>query len=253
MNLNYLPLLGLQRELHRIPRSRARFEQYLRTIIKADGTDIDLLPMLAMNPMGKDHVAALLDAYLALDADGLGARTIAEVAAELADVPGDYKATLVVADDLMGGWTNRWDYEFTFRVGYGPAGKRFWGPFGLLWTSEPATERAVRESLRAAAYRTAYMRQHGTAGTLRDILIQEGWVMTKAGCEGPTLDPEDIEYTRHVLAPFLDATDKRTIMECLFGDAAGATLGFTPRGLSPWAGLALALHDARAGDRILIC
>lgn len=37
----------------------------------------------------------------------------------------------------------------------------------------------------------------------------------------------------------------RTAIECLFGDAAGATLGFTPRGLSPWAGLALALHDAR--------
>jgi hypothetical protein len=32
-------------------------------------------------------------------------------------------------------------------------------------------------------------------------------------------------------------------MECLFGDEPGRTLGFTPRGLSPWAGLALALHD----------
>ncbi len=31
----------------------------------------------------------------------------------------------------------------------------------------------------------------------------------------------------------------------LFGDAAGKTLGFTPRGLSRGAGLALALHDAR--------
>jgi hypothetical protein len=37
----------------------------------------------------------------------------------------------------------------------------------------------------------------------------------------------------------------RTCIECLFGDAATRTLGFTPRGLSPWAGLALALHDAR--------
>jgi hypothetical protein len=89
------------------------------------------------------------------------------------------------------------------------------------------------------------MQRHGLAGNLRDILVQEGWVMTKAGCEGPVLDPEDIEYTREVLAPSLDAADKRTIIECLFGDAAGATLGFTPRGLSPWAGLALALHDAR--------
>ena len=30
----------------------------------------------------------------------------------------------------------------------------------------------------------------------------------------------------------------------LIGDAAGRALGFTPRGLSPWAGLALALADA---------
>ena len=45
--------------------------------------------------------------------------------------------------------------------------------------------------------------------------------------------------------PFLDADDKRTIIECLFGDEAGRTLGFTPRGLSHWAGLAVALHDAR--------
>ena len=37
----------------------------------------------------------------------------------------------------------------------------------------------------------------------------------------------------------------RTCIECLFGDEPGRTLGFTPRGLSPWAGLALALHDAR--------
>jgi len=70
--------------------------------------------------------------------------------------------------------------------------------------------------------------------------------MAAADCAGPTLDPEDVEYTREVLVPYLDATDKRTIMECLFGDGPGATLGFTPRGLSPWAGLAVALHDARA-------
>ena len=62
---------------------------------------------------------------------------------------------------------------------------------------------------------------------------------------GPTLDAEDIAYTREVLIPYLDADDMRTCIECLFGDAAARTLGFTPTGLSPWAGLALALDDAR--------
>ena len=41
-----------------------------------------------MNPMGKEHVAERLDALLALDADGIGARVAAEASAGLADVPG---------------------------------------------------------------------------------------------------------------------------------------------------------------------
>ena len=69
--------------------------------------------------------------------------------------------------------------------------------------------------------------------------------MGLAGCVGPVLDADDVAYTREVLIPYLDADDMRTAIECLFGDEPGRTLGFTPRGLSPWAGLALALHDAR--------
>ncbi len=55
--------------------------------------------------------------------------------------------------------------------------------------------------------------------------------MAAAGCSGPVLDEDDIAYTREVLAPSLDADDMRTAIECLFGDEAGRTLGFTPRGL----------------------
>src|SRR3954471_23581220 len=108
MNLTYFPLLPIQRRLQALPRDRERFQTYLRTITNADGTDIELLPLLAMNPMGKDHVTALVDELLALDADGIAAGIVAETASEHADLPGDFRAALVVADDLMGGWTNRW-------------------------------------------------------------------------------------------------------------------------------------------------
>src|SRR5262249_55017042 len=261
MNLDYVPLLRVMRELHSIPRGQPpdfngmkRFRQYLRTIFPPDENAVYLLPLLAMNPMGKDHVTARLDAYLAMDADGIGARVAAEAAARLADVPGDFKVGLVVADDLMGGGTNRYDYEFTFRFGpdqlrsRGRPPKRsrwlkdYWLT-GVLWSSEAPSERAVREAILTAAHRVAYMQQHGPARTLREMLAQEGQVMALAGCSGPTLDAEDIAYTREVLIPYLDADDMRTCIECLFGDAAARTLGFTPRGLSPWAGVALALHD----------
>src|SRR5262249_15890538 len=267
MNLDYVPLLRVMRELHSIPRGQPpdfngmkRFRQFVRTIFprktngKIDENAVYLIPLLAINPMAKDHVTALLDAYLAMDADGIGARVAAEVAVRLADVPGDFKVGLVVADDLMGAGTNRYNDEFTFRFGpdhlpsAGVKRSRWLNdPWltGVLGTSESPSERAVREAILTAAHRVAYMHQHGPARTLREMLAQEGQVMALAGCSGPTLEAEDIAYTREVLIPHLGAEDKRTCIECLFGDAAARTLGFTPRGLSPWAGLALALHDAR--------
>jgi hypothetical protein len=271
MNLDYVPLLRVMREIHSIPRGQPpdfngmkRFRHFVRTIFprkkngEIDENAVYLIPLLAINPMAKDHVTALLDAYLAMDADGLGARVAAEVAVRVADVPGEFKVGLVVADDLMGAGTNRYNEEFTFRFGPGqfrsrgrpPKRSRWLKDYwltGVLWSSESPSERAVREAILTAAHRVAYMHQHGPARTLRAMLAQEGQVMALAGCSGPTLEAEDIAYTRELVIPHLDAEDTRTCIECLFGDAAARTLGFTPRGLSPWAGLALALHDARLG------
>ena len=267
MNLDYVPLLRVMQELQSIPRGQPpdfngmkRFRHFVRRIFprkkngEIDENAVYLIPLLAINPMAKDHVTALLDAYLAMDADGIGARAAAEAAARHADVPGDFKVGLIVADDLKGAGTNRYEYEFTFRFGpdrtLGSLPKRSrwlkdWWLTGVLWSSESPSERAVRESILTAAHRVAYVHQHGPARTLREMLAQEGQVMAAAGCSGPTLDAEDIEYTREVLVPYLDADDMRTCIECMFGDAPARTLGFTPCGLSPWAGLALALHDAR--------
>jgi hypothetical protein len=255
------------REIQGIPRGQPpdfngmkRFRHFVRRIFprkkngEIDENAVYLIPLLAINPMAKDHVTVLLDAYLAKDADGIGARVAAEVSVRLADVPGNFKVGLVVADDLMGAGTNRYENEFAFRFGRAhlPSGgvkrsrwlKDVWLT-GVLWSSEAPSERAVHEAILTAVHRVAYMHQHGPARTLREMLAQEGQVMALAGCSGPTLDAEDIAYTREVLVPYLDADDMRTCIECLFGDEAARTLGFTPRGLSPWAGLALALHDAR--------
>jgi hypothetical protein len=255
VKLQYVPLFQVQRELQGMPRDLQRFRQYLRKIKTPDGKSLELPSLIAMNPMGKEHVTALLDALLAMDADGVAVQAAADASARLEDTPGDCKITLVIADDLKGGWTNRYANEFTFRFQSGETTgvlpryiKDFWIT-GLLWSSEPASERAVREAVLTAVYRAAFVQQHGPARTLRQRLAQEGTVMAMAGCIQPILDPEDIAYTREVLVPFLETEDMRTCIECLFGDAAGRTLGFTPRGLSPWAGLALALHDAKANNQ----
>src|SRR5947209_17804703 len=85
MNLDYVPLLQVQRELYGLPRNYDRFQKYLGTVLTPDRTGVELPPLILMNPMGKDHVTALLDALLALDADGIAARAAAEASARLAD------------------------------------------------------------------------------------------------------------------------------------------------------------------------
>ncbi len=289
MNLDYVPLLQIQREIQGMPRDRERFYHYLRTIWNCYEENFELIPLMFANPMARDHVTTLLDALLAMGADQIAASAAAEAAPRLPDGPGEFKASIVVCDDLKGGWTNRFDYEFKNRVGYldflggdgppdptptpnpnpnpnptlaptptptrppiewkPPKWSKFLWMVGTLWSSEPASARAVREAMFTAIYRVVVVQKRGAPRTLRDILDQEGEVMAMAGCLGPTLDEEDIAYTRVVLSPLLDATDKRTCIECLFGDSAGRTLGFTARGLSPWAGLALALHDAQAASQ----
>jgi hypothetical protein len=251
MKLNYTPLLLIQRKLQGIPRGMGRFRHYLRTMLSADGNDVELAPLVAINPMARDHVTALLDTLLAMDADALGAQAAAEAAAELNHVPGEWSVGMVVVDDLLGGGTNRFAYEFELR--FGPEklrlrkpkrGQRQWLT-GVLWSSEAPSESAIRQTILAAAHRAAWQQAHGPVRTLADMLAQEGHVMARAGCMLPVLDDGEIQYTRAVLAPCLEAPDQRTAIECLFGDAAARSLGLSPRGLSPWAGLALALHDAQ--------
>jgi hypothetical protein len=220
VNIHYIPLVRVMRDLHDLPRGYERFQQYLDTVLREDRSDVELLPLLAMNPMGREHVSAHLDELLAIDADSVAAAALLNLEPELADVPGDYRAGLVVVDDVRGGWTNRYDYEMRFRFGVdrlkGRPTRRNW-IIGLLFVSEEVSAERVRQAIRAATLRIAYVHRHGHAATLRQMLAQEGWTMARAGCTEPALDADDLAYTREVLTPFLESEDLPTQMVCLLG------------------------------------
>ncbi len=263
MELEYVPLLGKQLELQKMPRDMVRFEQYLGTLTALDQhaqAIVEYPPLGIANPMAHEHVTAQLDELYSLHADEIGAAASAEAAASLAEFPGLVKLGLIVVDDLRGGWTNRFDYEYRLRFGmadtpfeFDPESrtgfrlprwlKDYWLT-SVLWSSEHVSSESIRQAIRQTIYRFAYVLAHGPARTLRQRLSQEGWVLDRSDSAGPTLEANDLAYTREVLLPFLDASDKRTAIECLFGDDAARSLGFTPRGLSPWAGIALARQDA---------
>ena len=251
MELSFLPLLQIQRDLYAMPRGVERFREYIRTMTDPETGDL-ALPLVAMNPMGKDHIPALIDEYIALGAEAIAQQAIAS-AGQQANRPtgqrangptGGFKIGLVVSDDLKGGWTNRWASEFSHRLESAAFLKRGFLT-GILWTSEPASAVAVRLAVLTSIYRADYLQTHPMPTTLGGMLEQEGYAMARAGCTAPSLDEDDLAYSRTVIAPHLDATDRATIMACLFGDDAASALGYPPQGLSPRAGFAVALEDAR--------
>ena len=246
MRLSFLPLLQIQRDLYAKPRGMERFREYIKTMTDPETGDL-ALPLVAMNPMGKDHIPALIDEYIALGAEKIATEAIDSVRGGGSLEPPssrEYKVGLVVSDDLKGGWTNRWASEFGYRIEGAAITKRGFIT-AILWTSEPASAVRVRDEVLTCIYRVEYLQTHPAPKTLREMLEQEGYATARAGCTSPSLDAEDLAYTRTVLEPHLDAHDRATVIACLFGDPAAHALGYPPQGLSERAGLALALHDAR--------
>ena len=230
-----------------MPRGMERFREYIKTMVDAKTGDL-ALPLVAMNPMGKDHVPALIDEYLALGAEAIAEQAVSTIVRRggtlLPPDKADFKVALVVSDDLKGGWTNRWASEYSHRIEYAAIAKRGW-LVGILWTSEPASEQNVRDAVLTSIYRAEYLQTHAAPTTLGEMLDQEGYAMARAGCATPQLDDDDLAYTRSVIKPHLGASDRATVIACLFGDRAAAALGYPPQGLSERAGLALALSNAR--------
>jgi hypothetical protein len=246
MNLTLLPLLRIQRDLHTIPRGMERFRAYIATM--TEGTDDIVLPITSMNPMGKEHVAALLDDLLAVDAEAIAAAAIDEAAARLIRIPGTRQVALVVVDDAQGGWTNRYFSEIPPPLaGARPNATRRALRWALvpIWTSEAWPAHAIHAVVLAAIFRSAFVEQRGFPKALHEIMTMEGLAALFADMPAPRLDPEDLAYTAEVLRAYRDARDYPTIFTCLFGDEAARSVGYPPLGLSPRAGLALAHEEAR--------
>jgi len=249
MPLVHAPLLKIQRELLEIPRGMERFQVYLKTIANSSGDDVELLPLVAMNPMAREHVAEKLDELLAFAAEDVMVEAIRFAESKLGGEPKlheDIRVGLVVLDDVRGGWTNRYLTESGF-IFPGPIGKRQRPWITVpLWVSEPASVHRVRESALMSIYRFICAPARNGKITLRWLMEHEGKAAAFAGVS-QLLEPEDVEYSREVIEPYLDATDFPTQFACLFGDEAARQTGHPPLGLSARAGLALALDQYSAG------
>lgn len=249
MRIHYLPLLPALQATYRLWRGERRFAYYLGQTLNATRTDVLNSPLLLANPMAKQAVAERVDALLELGADDLAAEAARAAASAATDIPGDFRASLMICDDLGGGWTNRFAVEYALRHAPNPLemrpteAARFWIT-GVLWSSEPVSATTVQQAMSSAVYRTAYVLRHGRAANLGQLIRQEGAVMNQARCQEASLEADELDFTRIVISEHAEATDMPTSLSCLFGDVAAASLGFQAFGLVPRAGLSFALFEA---------
>ena len=226
--IQYVPLIQTQLELMELPRGRRRFDEYLRLMIGGQQRDVELPPLVVMNPMAKDHVRTMLKKLIDMDVDHIAHVAIAE-AQKKVDRQLEFKIGIVIADDLAGGWTNRFDYEFKHRF-YDPRVKhrqskgistyRSTWETAILWASEDISANQICQAIKSVIFRADFKNQHGHAETLRQQQAQEGFALNRSGWSYPDFTEEEIQYTRDTIQPFLDADDFRTSVECLFGDVA---------------------------------
>ncbi len=247
MKITYLPVLGVLRELYQQPRSMARFHDYI-TRMTGGGDDI-VLPIGVANPMAKEQALAKLDELVALGAEDIGSAATSEAQGRLAAIETvEIKASIVLVDDVGGGWTDRFTTEAMVRFPSRGALKR---PFAtaLVWTSESQTRDQLRLEVLAAVYRVAHQQRFGLPASLSERLRQEGLAAQFAGI-ATTLPPEDLEQAGQIIMRLGDNPPYPQVFTAFYGDAAGAQLGYQPLGLGPRAGFEVALAQSRGADPV---
>lgn len=247
MSIEHVPLLKTQRDLYELPRGKERFERYL-SVMTGGGNDMEL-PLSRFNPMGRQHVAEALNHLLQIDAESEAERAAAEAARRLpSDTgPSGVRTGLVLADDLGGGWTDRFQMETDHRLDNRGEQKRDWA-VALLWTSEVTQLDQIRRRVLESIYRHLYRSRRGAPRTLAEVLDQEGMAGLFADRE-PVSGADELARNRLVLERNDSSTELPILFACLWGDELAAERGYEPLGVTTRGGFDVAIAEAkRSGD-----
>lgn len=227
MKFTLIPILEKMAQLYSKPISGARFQEYLG-MLQGDAKDDLVLPIGGYNPMAQSHVLDKSNELQKLDAEAIMRDTLRSITFSHAQ---DIQVVLNLADDLKGGWTNRFttDYESKFKLN-ALVSRSFCTPF--FWSSEVYSEVLIRERTLAYVYRTLYWLNHPKPLTLHDHISQEAWVQKQMNIPAKNVSSELSQfYLKHK-----DSEAHDIIFNFLYGDEASASLGYRCYGITANAG-----------------
>jgi hypothetical protein len=241
MKFKLLPVTDVMLTLYRSPANADRFTEYMNILQGNSPGDI-AMPVTFFNPMGKEHVLEKLEELKDLDAEGLIEETLAEINKTTISVsaPAEIKVSLALADDMGGGWTNRYTTDYDSKFNISDLLKRnFCNP--VFWVSEDYSEAKIKERTADYCYRILYRLTSHQPITLEEHIQQEIFVAQHnqfSSKEQPLCDfnSMDAYYNR-----YKGMSQLPTIFNFLYGDEACQELGHASYGIkSQFAGYSYA-------------
>jgi hypothetical protein len=210
-------------DLYSLPLGQSRFETYL-SLLKG-GTKGDLiLPIGGYNPMAKGHVLDKLNEAKKLDVE-----SIMMYVCESIDSNRDYKVAFTLADDVGGGWTNKYTTDFSSKFDlHALYTRRFCTPY--FWSSEILTKELIIHRTKQQCYRSIHQEEKGRLKTLEDHVVQELFVADKCESNSVPYLLEFINSKTYLVSK--ESEEYNLIFNFFYGDEASTALGYKTYGFN---------------------
>ncbi|MDO7847736.1 hypothetical protein Q5H92_15305 [Hymenobacter sp. M29] len=224
MSFEVMPVLDAMLALYDQPRDQARFQRYLQLLGGGNQADL-VVPVMHFNPMAKEPLVTRLRELQQLGAEDIAAEALQEAGLWRGTVPAEphFRVALNLADDVAGGWTNRYTTDFASKFELKALVKRgFCTP--VFWASEEYSPALVRQRVLAQVWRTRYYASHVPPRTVAEHLAQEVFVAQRV-LKSPGLVETDFEGILARYEAVKAAIDMPTLLTFFYGDAATRQLG----------------------------
>lgn len=223
MPFELLPVIGLMKTFYEQPRDLNRFKEYLN-LLQGDTKGDLKLPIGGFNPMAKEHAIQKLIELEAMGAEDVMAQALSEINVEEPSFQSSFKVSLTLADDLKGGWTNRFTTDYSSKFSIQALARRgFCTP--MFWTGESYTPEKIRRRTREYCYRTIFQQEHPKVATLEDHIQQEKWVARKSGTAN-ALQQDEFQMLDAFYQDHKHSDNNVVVFNFFYGDEAAAELGY---------------------------
>ncbi|MDA9774436.1 hypothetical protein N9B82_05725 [Saprospiraceae bacterium] len=235
MSFVSVPILEKMKTFYETTPTPERFSSYLK-MLQGGAKDLKV-PIAGYNPMAKGHIVTKLNELISLDAEKITRDVLYAFNQDFeTNEFGSIEVILNLADDLKGGWTNRFstDYDSKFKLN-ALLERNFCSPF--FWTSEEFSTEIIKIRVQEYALRSFYVLKNGRAKTLNEHINQEIFVASNS--EDNYNDQIDSDAFRY-LKIHEEELDYNLIFNFLYGDEISKSLNYPIYGLQSFAGYHLA-------------